>query len=258
MKRIGLAAVLAASAGVALAADVLQQLKVSADDARREVVAAVAKGSVNFWPARQALKAAGPEARAALVEQAMLWAKAYVASPQFAADYARMREERKPRATERKLTVDQEIEEQRKKRAADLEKSKKDVAKMPAEYRKMAEEGLKAAEASMKQLDTPEYRKMERDGLVMQRQQDERRLAGRVAEWEKEYPADAKALVKTRLQEFLRATADVDFAAKMSGQRFADPAYEKKSSEWKLAYRAGKEATAKARAVAQAWLGELK
>lgn len=40
--------------------------------------------------------------------------------------------------------------------------------------------------------------------------------------------------------------------------RFVKPEYERKSSEWKLAYRAGKASTEKARAFAAAWLAELK
>jgi hypothetical protein len=54
---------------------------------------------------------------------------------------------------------------------------------------------------------------------------------------------------------------DVDFDAKLvpadSKMRFADPRYEEKPPEWKLYYRAGREAVAAAREVAQAWLKAL-
>ena len=36
-----------------------------------------------------------------------------------------------------------------------------------------------------------------------------------------------------------------------------NPAYERKPGQWKMCYRAGKEATAAARAAVQAWLKEL-
>ena len=128
---------------------------------------------------------------------------------------------------------------------------------MPAEYRKMAMEGYKAAVDSLKKMDTPEFRKMERQGIEMQRQQEDRNHTDRIAEWEKAYPEDPKELVQTRLEDFLARTDDVDFAATLNGRKFANAAYERKPEEWKLAYRAGKEPTEKARAFAEAWLKEM-
>ena len=258
MKRMPLVALFCALAAAAFAADVLQQLHVDSKAAAREVVQSMTSGQVNYWMVRGPFKAAAPAARAALVEQTLLWTKAYVASPQFAKDYAASREEMKPRPPERKQTVDEELEAARKKRQADWEKTKKDVAQMPAQYRAAAEQALKAAEAGQKQVDTPEFRNMERQGIVQQRKQQDDDYTKGLAKWEKEYPADSKVLLKSRLQQFLRETADVDYAAKLNGGRFVDPRYEAKSSEWKLAFRAGKEPTGKARAFAQSWLTELK
>jgi hypothetical protein len=67
--------------------------------------------------------------------------------------------------------------------------------------------------------------------------------------------------VKKRLQAFLEATKNVDFAAKLVKKDkvmvFAKEEYENKDGNWKLAYRAGKEATEAARAFAQEWLKGL-
>ena len=84
----------------------------------------------------------------------------------------------------------------------------------------------------------------------------------KLAAWEKEYPAgDPKPLLKLRLREFLDATGNVDFGAKLVKKGdalvFVNPAYENKESRWKTAYRAGKEDTEAARAIAQQWLKEL-
>ncbi|HYM59832.1 MAG TPA: hypothetical protein VEZ11_02945, partial [Thermoanaerobaculia bacterium] len=253
-----LVALFCAVAAAAFAADVLQQLHVDSKAAAREVLQSMTSGQVNYWMVRQPFKAAAPAARTALVEQTLLWTKAYVGSPQFAKDYGVYREEMKPRQPERKQTVDQEIEADRKKQQAEWEKTKKDIAQMPAQYRAAAEQGLKAAEAAQQKMDTPEFRNMQRQGIVQQRKQQDDDYAKRMAKWEKEYPADSKVLLKSRLQQFLHETADVDFAAKLNGGRFVDPRYEAKSSEWKLAFRAGKEPTGKARAFAQSWLAELK
>lgn len=258
MKRVSVVVFLCALAGAAIAADVLQQLKIDKNEATREIVRSITSGQVNYYLVRNAFKPATPAVRASLVEQTLVWTKAYVNSPQFAKDYAAYREEMKPQPLERKLTVDQELEAARNKRIADLEKTKKDIQQLPAQYRKAAEDGIKAAEAAQKQYDTPEFRKMERDGIVADRKQQDDDHAKRMTKWEQSYPADPKLLVKSRLQQFLHETADVNYAAKLNGGRFADPAYEKKSGEWKLAYRAGKEPTDKARAFAQSWLAELK
>jgi hypothetical protein len=257
VKKLFIAAVLVLSLSVG-AGDVLTDLKVSKKDASEDVITALVNGNVNFYRVRQVFKNASPGVRAGLVEQTLVWTKAYVNSAQFAKDYAAYRLSAKPEAPERTTTVDQELAKKKAERDAQLAEAKKNIAEMPAEYRKMAQEGYNASVQAMKQMDTPEFRKMERQGIEMERQEEDRSHAERVARWEKEFPVDPKQLVKRRLQEFIRDTANVDYAAKLNGRKFANAAYESKKDEWKLAYRAGKEPTEKARAFAQAWLNELK
>lgn len=74
---------------------------------------------------------------------------------------------------------------------------------------------------------------------------------------EKNYPSDATEMVKKRLSDFLEVSATVDFDATLNGNRFANPEYEKKSSWWKMCYRAGKPVIEAAREEAQKWLSEL-
>jgi hypothetical protein len=248
------AVTLTAAAG---AGDVLSDLKISKKDAASETVQSLAGGHVNTWRVRSVFKAASPAMRTALVEQTLTWTKAYVNSPQFAKDYAAYREQAKPQPPEHTQTVDEELAQNKKERDEQLAEAKKNAAEMPAEYKKIAEEGYKAAAAAMKQMDTPEFRKMERDGIVMQRKQEQENYEEQVARWEEQYPADPKELVKARLEQFLDTTEDVDFDAKLNGRRFADSRYERKPQEWKLAYRAGKEPVEKARAFAESWLKEL-
>ncbi len=72
---------------------------------------------------------------------------------------------------------------------------------------------------------------------------------------------DPNVTLRRRLQSFLSATEDVDFAAVTHGEggsrRFELAEYESKPPEWKMCYRAGPEATAAARAFAEQWLAEL-
>ncbi|WP_276479390.1 hypothetical protein [Paraflavitalea pollutisoli] len=77
------------------------------------------------------------------------------------------------------------------------------------------------------------------------------------ADDEKKYPADAKDLIKKRLEKFLALSATVDFDAQLNGSMFANPEYESKSGEWKAIFRAGKPVVTAAREEAQAWLKEL-
>ena len=71
---------------------------------------------------------------------------------------------------------------------------------------------------------------------------------------------DPNVTLKRRLQSFLDATADVDFDAAIKGEgssrRFVDKQYEAKPPEWKMCFRAGKEASGAARAFAKGWLEE--
>jgi hypothetical protein len=242
------------------AGDILKQLQVAKSDATERIVQAFAHGNVDYWPVRQAFKAATPAARAALVEQVLVWTKAYVNSPQFAKDYAAYREQAKPEAGS-SAGVDAEVKKRRAERMAELAEAKKAIAEMPAEYRKAAEEGLKATAEAMKEYDTPEFQKMEREQIAEELQASAADDKERMARWTAEYPADPKVLVKKRLNEFLKETAGVDHAAQVVNKngrmRFANAAYEQKSPMWKLAYRAGKDATEKARAFAAAWVKEL-
>jgi len=72
---------------------------------------------------------------------------------------------------------------------------------------------------------------------------------------------DPNVTLRTRLKAFLDATADVDYEARTTGsassRRFADADLEAKPPEWKMCFRAGREAGEAARAFAQQWLEEL-
>lgn len=84
----------------------------------------------------------------------------------------------------------------------------------------------------------------------------------RMEEWELKYPANPQQFIKTRLQQFLEETANIDFDAQLiekNGKKyFSNPAYEQKSNRWKLAFRAGKEVIEPARRFVQQWIEEIK
>lgn len=78
--------------------------------------------------------------------------------------------------------------------------------------------------------------------------------------WQKEYPADPKILVKKALQKYLDVEATVDFNAQLTSadkygkRRFVNTEYERKSSEWKAIYRAGKDVNNEVAVFVKQWL----
>ena len=260
MKRLCLLFLLASSA--LAAGDILQQLNVPQPDASSELVNALVYGSVGYNRVAYAFKSAAPSVRAAMTEQVLAWAKAYVGSPQFAKEYAELRNQQKPEPPQYEKTVDEQIKANHAQQLADLEESKKTIAALPAEQKKAMEEALKRATDALKAQQTPEQLKMQRSMLQAERDEAKKGYDQSLADYQKKYPANARDLVKQRLRELLTATANVDFAAKLVNdggrKKFANAEYESKPAEWKLAFRAGKETTEKARAFATAWLAELK
>ncbi len=264
-KRTAAAAILAVSVllGIIHAQGGLAALGVPDATARREIVNSISGGYVNIAPAAKAFKAAAPSARASMVTGAFAWAKAYTASAAFKADYDKQRAADAPAPPKFKGTVDDELAAQRAERRKGLDEAKKNLAQLPANMRPEMEATIKAMEAQFAKTDgDPQMVAMLRQGIEMQRAEEQKLYEQRVKAHEKRFPADPRTLIARRLQEFLAVSQDVDFGAKLvpSGTRqaFADPKYEEQTAEWKLCYRAGKEATAAARAAAQAWLAELK
>jgi hypothetical protein len=102
---------------------------------------------------------------------------------------------------------------------------------------------------------------MRLDEIRAERDTRQKEYDAAVAKWKQDYPDDPRPLVARRLREFLQLSADVDFNAKLKTAEgrtlFENPAYQAKSSQWKMCFRAGREATGAARAAVQAWLTEL-
>jgi hypothetical protein len=101
MKRFVVAVLLLSGVGGSVfgAGDVLQQLGYRKDDAARDAVFAVSVGQFGIDDgAKKKLRAASPEMRAALVEQGLVWLKAYTQTPQFEQAYQEHRNDYKPEA----------------------------------------------------------------------------------------------------------------------------------------------------------------
>jgi len=243
------------------AADVLAQLGITLGAAKQAIDSVINSGVYNPGLPAAAFKLLPAAARGEAAAAGVAWLKAYTATPEFKQQYAQIRESHKPAPPEFAGTPDDEMKQADDEQKQQAEQSKKAIATLPADQRAQIEEAMKAAQAAMAQMNTPEMRKMRLDAIVAGRAERTTQYEQELATWKRNYPESAGPVIAKRLREFLAVSADVDFAATLTPRNgkmvFANPAYEQKPGQWKMCYRAGKEATAAARAAAQAWLGEL-
>jgi len=262
-----LAAMLVLGVAVGLSADqaqneVLTKLRLEPAAAREGVLDSLANGTVYNEAAFKVFKSLPGAARETVVRAGLSWIRAYVSSAEFKAAYAERRERMKPEAPAPRPSAD----EQFAKMKADMEKSiaemRKNMAAMDAETKKAMEAGIQQMRAQMEQMAKDDaQQKLMRQMAEMSVAEDKQRHEEKLKEWEQRYPDDPRLLIQRRIREFLAASTGVDFAARLEprGDKmvFANDDYEKKPAGWKICYRAGKEATGAARAVATAWLAEL-
>jgi hypothetical protein len=259
MRRIATTCVVLCSLAVtARAADVLSQLGITLEAAKQAVDSVINSGVYNPGLPAAAFKLLPAAARGEAASAGVAWLKAYTASPQFTQQYAQIRATHKPSPPEFSGTPDEELKKADEEQKQQYEASKKAMAALPADQRAQVEEAMKAATA---QMNTPEMRKMRLDGIVAGRTQQTTQYQQELATWTRNFPENPAPVIAKRLREFLAISAEVDFAATLtsSGGKmvFQNPAYEHKPGQWKMCYRAGKDATTAARAAVQAWLKEL-
>ena len=263
MRRIATACVVVCSLAVtARAADLLSQLGITLAAAKQAIDSVINSGVYNPGLPAAAFKLMPPAARAEAASAGVAWLKAYTASPDFKQQYALIRESHKPSPPEFSGAPDEELKKADEEQKQQYEASKKAIAALPADQRTQVEEAMRAAQTMTAQMNTPEMRKMRLDAIVAGRAERTTQYEQELATWKRDFPENPAPVVAKRLREFLAASADVDFAAPLASRNgkmvFENPAYEQKPGQWKMCYRAGKEATTAARAAVQAWLEELK
>lgn len=246
---------------VSYAADVLSQLGITPPAAKQAINSVLNSGVYNPGLPAGAFKLMPAAARTEAVAAGVAWLKAYTASAEFEQQYAQIRENQKPAAPEFAGTPEEEIKKADEEQKQQADDSMKALAALPADQRAQIEAAMKAAQAATAQINTPEMRKMRLDAIKAERASRTRQYEQELASWRRNYPESAGPVIAKRLREFLAVSADVDFAAKLTPKNgkmvFENPAYEQKPGQWKMCFRAGQDATAAARAAAQAWLKEL-
>jgi hypothetical protein len=263
-RRLQASAIVASCVVAAIAAsgaDVLAQLGLTREQGQQIVADAVVAGRVDHSVAAAAFKAAPPALRARLAEGAIAWAKAYTSSAEFAASYAAVRDANKPAPPQFDGTPEDEVQQQIDLQTKAIEKSRADMAAMDPEVRRTMEAAANQAAAAVRQLDTPEMRRMQLAGVRHARDAATARHADALQQWQVQYPENPARATARRLRAFLEVSATVDFDAALESRggraRFVNPAYERQTAEWKLCFRAGRETVEAARAAASAWLAEI-
>ena len=202
-----------------------------------------------------------PAARGAAATGLFAWAKAHVNSPAFKASYATYRKGLIPEGRQYALTVDEEVKRDLDEQLAGYAQLEEAAAAMAPAQRAATLESVKKGRAM---LTDPAFIKQQQTLLAAERVQEGGSDAAQAAEAEERVPADPQRLFARRLREFLDATADVNFSARTmsltggpDGIEFLDKADRQRHWIWQEAVIVGPEATAAARAAAQAWLQEI-
>jgi hypothetical protein len=202
--------------------------------------------------------------RAALVRAVGEYARTFVSSAAFKKIYDEFREDQKPRTPELLPLMAEARKKQLAEMKAALAEQEKAAAKAPADQKAMYKDIVASLQKAVKDLEHPDT---SQDAEMDKYVQEANRTATeqyqkKLAEYDRDYPkGDPRPLVRKRLQTFLEATKNVDFSAKLVKKDkvmvFVKEEYESKDGNWKLAYRAGREATEAARAFTQEWLKGL-
>jgi len=206
-------------------------------------------------------------ARGPAVTAAFAWARAYVDSPAFTTAYAAARQKARPAGLPpEELTVDEELKKKVDEQRAKIGESKRLLAAATDANPKDRAQVLSELQQLEDELATPATLKRMREEIEAGRAGDNRVVADLVARWSATYPMDPRDFIKRQLQQFLDASARVDFALPITVVKspagaivgFAAPR-ERMFESWIdiECQLAGREMVSAARTAAEAWLKEL-
>jgi hypothetical protein len=202
--------------------------------------------------------------RAAIAKDLLNYSKEYVNSEEFAKAYERHRLGNKPMEPAPAIAGDSI----RRKFINDIKKGIESTEKFmktsnDAEMKKTMQESLTMLQATLKDYEDPNSQTI-KIAIEGEQYNYEFRMKGyktALKAWEEKFPVNVKPMIKVRLQQLLTLTKDVDFNAQLTdrfGKKvFVNKDFERKPTEWKMAFRAGKEVTTTVQAFARQWLQEL-
>lgn len=242
--------------------DVWQQLGLTEKDGAAHVQQSFIYGYLQYAGVSRARHIAAGD-RAAVARDMLAFTRTYLQGEEFKKAYGQLRERNKPTEPEQPQTeaqIRKKNIDAMKEGIANVEKGMKTAN---AEMKKILQGTLEMFQKQLKDYEDPnnEMVKLMAQGALQNYEYQVTAYKEDLKKWEKEYPANPTPFVKKRLEQMLVATRDIDYDAQLTERNgkkyFARPEYERKSREWKMGFRAGKEVTETARAYVQQWIREL-
>jgi hypothetical protein len=241
--------------------DFLKQLGLTKQEANQKITSSFLGGSLDYYGIRN-LKSILLNDRAAIVKDVSVYAKQFASSPEYIKEYMELKENNKPE--EKKFDSPDELRRKTIEQAKEgVRQTEESLKKAPAEMKSIFEKTLESAKQNLKNAEDPnnKYMKSYAENFPRLEQQMKESHQQALKDWEAKYPTNHLLYIKLRLQQFLDATKDIDFNAQLTERNkikyFVKPEYERKSSWWKLAFRAGKDAVETARSFAEEWKNEI-
>jgi hypothetical protein len=249
---------------VSAQSDVLAMLGTNLREAQNSIFSSFVSGTAVLAGERAVFKAASPEQRAAIVRGVIAIARAFTFSTDFAQRYALYREAQKPQRSTAARTGDEARAQQQQTIELAVKQAMAGAEQLPAQARKELEASIAAMRKQIAELNAdPAYRAQVDEAAAAAAKEEDAELAKQLALFDARFPEDVNTVIAQRLRQFLLACSDVDFAAQVQQGpdkklHFVNAAYERRSTEWKMCFRAGKPAVVAARAAAEEWLNVLK
>lgn len=244
--------------------DVWARLGIAEPEAQRRITNSFLQGRFYYSGAKLAGSIAIGN-RVAIVHEMVAYAKKYWNSPELKSAYQTTRTRRLPPAPQKiELTAANVKEEKKQRLEKNLKTAEEGLNSTNPKIKNGAPARIEHLKKQLSELDDPANATIKKrlDDAARTNEYALKRHSETLQQFNETYPEDMTLMLKKRLQEILDYTADVDYGAELKEQYgknvFVNPVYERKPAEWKLAYRAGKEATDAVRAAAQQWLSELK
>ncbi|HYC28197.1 MAG TPA: hypothetical protein VEB42_05260 [Chitinophagaceae bacterium] len=247
-----------------MADDVWKQLGLTQGETNWNINNSFAYGVFYYQGAVNARKIATGD-RVGIIHDLAAYAKKYAASDEFKKSYAAYRAGRKPSDPYIiKYNVDSLRNAERARIQADIKATEANVNHPNPKVRNAVPYRLENLKKELASLDEPNSKpiKVKLDNAQRQNDAAMKYYQEQMKKFEAQFPENPQLLIKARLQQMINIISDVDYNAEVSvGKKytvFVNPEYEKKPKEWKLAFRAGKQATDALKGFAQKWIEEIK
>lgn len=243
--------------------DLWKQLGITQSVANINIQVSVTSDYLQYAGARNAKNIAAGN-RVAVINDLVAYSKKFTSSTEFKKMYEFERSKNKPADPQQfKINEDSIRKAEKQRIEQDIKNTEANANSTNTKIKNAVPYRLEALRKELAEVDNPNNKKIQAKVNELQSYNNafSREYQTKLQKFNEGFPENPQLLIKKRLQKILDITADVDYEAEVKQvgkfKVFVNPQYERKSKEWKLAYRAGKAATDAVRAAAQKWLDEL-